>query len=115
MSFTALAPVTVETVADLLESVGDVPPERIRLPPIWPSRSSASRTQPRKRSSRGVDRGAIPGKSDFVRAFWKIVASSLLSRDISVVSYEQERSRQDRLVRGGTAHGQWGRDHWSAD
>ena len=43
---------------------------------------------------------------DFLRAFWKTVASPLLSRDKSVVSCCRESSRRDRLVRGGTAHGQ---------
>jgi Uma2 family endonuclease len=33
MSLTTLAPVTIETVADLLESLGDIPPERIRMRP----------------------------------------------------------------------------------
>lgn len=33
MSLGTLAPVTVETVADLLESLGDIPPERIRMRP----------------------------------------------------------------------------------
>ena len=33
MSLATLAPATVETVADLLESLGDVPPERIRMRP----------------------------------------------------------------------------------
>ncbi len=33
MSLATLAPPTVETVADLLESLGDVPPERIRMRP----------------------------------------------------------------------------------
>jgi hypothetical protein len=34
MSLAALAPVTIETVADLLESLGDIPPERIRMRPL---------------------------------------------------------------------------------
>ncbi len=33
MSIATLAPATVETVADLLESLGDIPPERIRMRP----------------------------------------------------------------------------------
>src|SRR6266481_824184 len=33
MSLATLAPPTVETVADLLESLGDIPPERIRMRP----------------------------------------------------------------------------------
>jgi tRNA A37 methylthiotransferase MiaB len=34
MSLAALASVTIETVADLLESLGDIPPERIRMRPL---------------------------------------------------------------------------------
>ncbi len=33
MSLATIAPPTVETVADLLESLGDIPPERIRMRP----------------------------------------------------------------------------------
>jgi Uma2 family endonuclease len=33
MSLAIIAPVTIETVADLLESLGDIPPERIRMRP----------------------------------------------------------------------------------
>ena len=33
MSLATLAPVTIETVADLLESLGDIPPERIPMRP----------------------------------------------------------------------------------
>jgi hypothetical protein len=35
MSLASLAPPTIETVAELLEALGDIPPERIRMHP-WP-------------------------------------------------------------------------------
>ena len=33
MSLASLAPPTIETVAELIESLGDIPPERIRMHP----------------------------------------------------------------------------------
>jgi hypothetical protein len=34
MSLAILPPATIETLADLLESLGDIPPERIRMRPL---------------------------------------------------------------------------------
>jgi hypothetical protein len=52
----------------------------IGKPPARPSRS-------RKKN---------PQIADFVRAFWKTVASSLLSQNLIIVSCSQEGSRRDR-------------------
>ena len=34
MSLATIAPASLETVADLLESLGDIPPERVRMRPL---------------------------------------------------------------------------------
>jgi Uma2 family endonuclease len=41
MRLASLAPPTIETVAELIESLGDIPPERIRMHP-WPGTATES-------------------------------------------------------------------------